>query len=214
MGAVLQKLLDSLYSKQLEVVIVGLENSGKSTLLSVLASGAAQETVPTVGMDVKLVKRGGLQMKCWDIGGQAQYRQEWGRYTRGCDVVIFVLDTSARDRVATARQELHRLLEDSGLATTPILVCANKVGRETCGAGTIWSGTCARGACARGECARGACARGACALDAYAGALETNTPALSRRTGRVMHLDSHASTPPPPPSPPIPPFGAHFTFLF
>ena len=42
---------------------------------------------------MQLVKRGGLQMKCWDIGGQAQYRSEWGRYTRGCDVVIFVVDT-------------------------------------------------------------------------------------------------------------------------
>jgi Arf/Sar family protein len=65
MGALLSQLLDALSSKKLEVVIIGLENSGKSTLLSVLANGAPAETVPTIGMDVKLVKRGGLQMKCW-----------------------------------------------------------------------------------------------------------------------------------------------------
>jgi GTPase SAR1 family protein len=53
------------------------------------------ETVPTVGMEVKLVKRGGLNMKCWDIGGQAHYRSQWGRYTRGCDVIIYVVDAHA-----------------------------------------------------------------------------------------------------------------------
>jgi ADP-ribosylation factor-like protein 8 len=127
MGAVLQKFLDALYSKQLEVVLIGLENSGKTTLLSVLASGAPMETVPTVGLDVKLVKRGGLQLKCWDIGGQRQYRSEWGRYTRGCDVVIFVVDAAAPDRLGDARKELHRLLEDRALESMPLLVAANKV---------------------------------------------------------------------------------------
>mmetsp|Transcript_24836 Transcript_24836/g.55949 ORF Transcript_24836/g.55949 Transcript_24836/m.55949 type:complete len:182 (+) Transcript_24836:389-934(+) len=127
MGAAFQKMLDSLYTKKLEVVLVGLENAGKTTLLSVLSSGAPEDTVPTVGLDVKLIRRGGLQLKCWDIGGQAQYRAEWGRYTRGCDVIIFVVDVHARDSVGLAKQELHRLLEDPQLATTPLLVCANKV---------------------------------------------------------------------------------------
>ena len=44
---------------------------------------------------MKMVKKGGVQMKCWDIGGQAQYRSEWGRYTRGCDVIIYVVDANA-----------------------------------------------------------------------------------------------------------------------
>jgi Arf/Sar family protein len=127
MGAVLQKFLDALYAKQLEVVLIGLENSGKTTLLSVLASGAPTETVPTVGLDVKVVKRGGLQLKCWDIGGQAQYRTEWGRYTRGCDVVVFVVDAAAPQRLGDARKELHRLLEDRALEAMPLLIAANKV---------------------------------------------------------------------------------------
>ena len=69
-------------------------------------------------------------MKCWDIGGQEQYRSEWGRYTRGCDVIIYVLDTFAVDKAATARRELHRLLEDRELASTPLLVLANKIDLE------------------------------------------------------------------------------------
>ena len=31
-------------------------------------------------------------MKVWDLGGQVQYRSEWGTYTKGCDAIIFVTD--------------------------------------------------------------------------------------------------------------------------
>lgn len=115
MGAILQKMLQTFYTKKIEVVLVGLENrsnsshiipllsdvlteihfSGKTTLLNVMAMGHPVETCPTIGLNVKLVKKSGVQMKCWDIGGQAQYRTEWGRYTRGCDVIIYVVDANA-----------------------------------------------------------------------------------------------------------------------
>ena len=72
MGALWAKLMSAFYSKKLEIVLVGLENSGKTTLLSVLSEGHPVETCPTIGLNVKLVKRGGVTMKCWDIGGQAQ----------------------------------------------------------------------------------------------------------------------------------------------
>ena len=58
MGAMLQKLLQSFYTKKLECVIVGLENSGKTTLLNVMAMGHPVETCPTIGLNVKLVKKG------------------------------------------------------------------------------------------------------------------------------------------------------------
>ena len=33
-------------------------------------------------------------MKVWDIGGQVQFRSEWGKYTRGCDCILFMIDAS------------------------------------------------------------------------------------------------------------------------
>ena len=33
-------------------------------------------------------------MKVWDIGGQVQFRSEWGNYAKGCDVIIFLIDAS------------------------------------------------------------------------------------------------------------------------
>ena len=130
MGNILKRMMSALFSKKLEVVLVGLENSGKTTLLQVLSDGAPVETAPTIGLNVRMVKRGGVHMKCWDLGGQSQYRSEWGRYTRGCNVIIFVVDTNAMHLFPDAKAELHRLLEDKELATTALLVVANKIDLE------------------------------------------------------------------------------------
>jgi len=53
----LSRLMDTLFTRKLEVVLVGLENSGKTTLLNVMASGVAVETVPTIGLNVKMIKK-------------------------------------------------------------------------------------------------------------------------------------------------------------
>lgn len=52
------KLLDTFYTKKLEVVLVGLENSGKTTLLNVLAQGRAVETCPTIGSEREVGQKG------------------------------------------------------------------------------------------------------------------------------------------------------------
>lgn len=101
--------------------------SGKTTLLSVLAHGEAVETVPTIGLNVKVFQKGKVNMKCWDIGGQAQYRSEWSRYAKGCDVVLYVVDAAAPQKMATAKKELHKLLDDGSIGSTPLLVLANKI---------------------------------------------------------------------------------------
>jgi ADP-ribosylation factor-like protein 8 len=101
--------------------------SGKTTLLSVLAHGQAIETVPTIGLNVKVFKKGKVNMKCWDLGGQEQYRSEWSRYTKGCDVVLYVVDAAAPQKLAMAKKELHKLLDDGSIGSTPLLILANKI---------------------------------------------------------------------------------------
>ncbi len=130
MGSLLSSLFEQFFNKNLELVVVGLENAGKTTLLNVLANGESIETAPTIGLNVKIVQHGSVSLKCWDLGGQSQYREEWGRYTKGCDVIVYVVDTNASERIEEARFELHRLLEERELSTTPILVAANKVDLE------------------------------------------------------------------------------------
>lgn len=48
-----------------------------------------------IGLNIKQVKKGGVQIKCWDLGGQAAYRSEWGRYIKGTGCICYVVDTHA-----------------------------------------------------------------------------------------------------------------------
>ena len=46
-------------------------------------------------MNVKKIKKEGVSMKVWDLGGQSQYRQEWEKFARGTNVIIFMIDSSS-----------------------------------------------------------------------------------------------------------------------
>ena len=105
-------------------------NSGKTTLLHVLADGHPIDTIPTVGLNVRMIKKGGVQMKCWDLAGGEQYRNEWGRFTKGCNAIMFVVDANALHLLPDAKKELHRLLEDKELSKIALLIVANKIDLE------------------------------------------------------------------------------------
>ena len=70
MGGLVSSLMNLFWSQKMELVIIGLENSGKSTLASQLCDGEAGNNGPTIGLDIKNFKKGNVDFKCWDLGGQ------------------------------------------------------------------------------------------------------------------------------------------------
>ena len=57
MGSLLSKLLEVLFSKKLEICLIGLENTGKTTFVNILM-GVHKQNMPTIGLNVKQVKKG------------------------------------------------------------------------------------------------------------------------------------------------------------
>jgi ADP-ribosylation factor-like protein 8 len=58
----------SVWKKEIEISIVGLQNAGKSTLVNSIATGKLdKETVPTIGMNYRNVKKGNVNLKLWDL---------------------------------------------------------------------------------------------------------------------------------------------------
>ena len=94
MGILFSKLRDLLFSRNMEIALVGIENCGKTTFANQMAFGEPKKTYPTVGFNVRSFKRGNLKMKIWDLSGQVQARIEWPAYCKTCDVIIFMLDAS------------------------------------------------------------------------------------------------------------------------
>merc|ERR1711879_92972 len=69
---------------------------------------------------------GNLRFTVWDIGGQDKIRKLWRHYYLGTNGVIFVVDSSDRDRIDDAREELFKLLGDEEMKDAVLLVLANK----------------------------------------------------------------------------------------
>jgi len=118
----------SLFWKQeMELTLVGLQNSGKTTLVNVLSSGQFQEDmIPTVGFNMKKITKGNVTIKLWDIGGQPRFRSMWERYCRGVNAILFVVDAADPEKFDAAKKELHDLLSKPPLANIPVLVLGNK----------------------------------------------------------------------------------------
>lgn len=94
----IQKLMDFIkskfWNKELELAVVGLQNAGKTTLLGSLATGEYDEdTIPTIGFNLKEIKKGKVGMKMWDLGGQPKFRESWEKYCRNTDCIVFVVDS-------------------------------------------------------------------------------------------------------------------------
>lgn len=115
------------FKREMELSLIGLNKGGKSTLVHVLTTGQFQEdSIPTVGFNMRKMTKGGVTIKMWDLGGQARFRSLWERYCRGVQAVVFVVDAADVDSVPAAARELHSLLEKPSLKGIPLLVLGNK----------------------------------------------------------------------------------------
>ncbi len=76
---------------------------------------------------MRKVKKGNVDIKMWDIGGQEKFRNMWERYCRGVSAIVYVLDAAAdAQTLETAKKELHELISKPSLEKIPLLVLANK----------------------------------------------------------------------------------------
>lgn len=114
------------------VLMVGLDGAGKTTTLQSMARGtpACEEpqlnTLPTLSYSVDELKWQRERLLVWDVGGQDKLRNLWRHFYSHVGCLVFVFDSSDRQRFAEAREELRLLLAAPQLAGVPLLVLANK----------------------------------------------------------------------------------------
>eukprot|EP00808_Paulinella_micropora_P028122 g61791.t1 len=115
------------------ILILGVDNAGKTTLLEMLrhryANGPKPDRVrilPTVGLNIGRLDLPEAKLMIWDLGGQDSLRVLWDKYYAETHAVIYVIDSSDEKRFAEANRELVTLLKHSDLTDAPLLVLANK----------------------------------------------------------------------------------------
>lgn len=127
MGNLFSSILSRLFgSREVRILILGLDNAGKTTILYRLQLDEIVETIPTIGFNVETVQYKNIKFQVWDLGGQTSIRPFWRCYYPNTNAVIFVVDSADKERIADAKQELHLMLEEEELKGVTLLVFANK----------------------------------------------------------------------------------------
>jgi ADP-ribosylation factor-like protein 1 len=128
MGGSISKMFTSLIwgKKDIRILILGLDNAGKTTLLYRLKIGEVVTTIPTIGFNVESVQYGNLNFDVWDLGGQTSIRPYWRSYYANTAAVIFVIDSTDIERLEIAADELRSMLNEDELKDAALLVFANK----------------------------------------------------------------------------------------
>jgi ADP-ribosylation factor-like protein 1 len=113
-------------NKEQRVLILGLDNAGKTSILYRLQLGNVVPTVPTVGFNLETLQYKNLTFQVWDLGGQTGIRPYWRCYFASTDAIIYVVDSTDKERMGVAKHELFALLDEEELKHSVLLVFANK----------------------------------------------------------------------------------------
>ena len=131
-----------------KILVLGLDNAGKTTILRQLGKEDLSQVRPTQGFNMQLLQHGPYTLNCprpasarpsrapqkndraraagWDIGGQKSIRAYWRNYYDKTEGLVYVIDSADTQRLQETSIELGQLLADPKLENTPLLVFANK----------------------------------------------------------------------------------------
>ncbi|XP_012505695.1 PREDICTED: ADP-ribosylation factor-like protein 1 [Propithecus coquereli] len=75
MGGFFSSIFSSLFgTREMRILILGLDGAGKTTILYRLQVGEVVTTIPTIGFNVETVTYKNLKFQVWDLGGQTSIR--------------------------------------------------------------------------------------------------------------------------------------------
>lgn len=116
------------------VLILGLDNSGKSTFLehSKCNYNRNQKCIDlnriasTVGLNVGKIETNGVILNFWDLGGQKELQPLWNKYFSEAHGIIWVVDSSDESRLGESVEAFNSIIKNESLDNLPLLFVINK----------------------------------------------------------------------------------------
>ncbi|KAL1920418.1 uncharacterized protein VTP21DRAFT_795 [Calcarisporiella thermophila] len=115
------------------VIILGLDNAGKTTLLERIKSlylgvpGLPPEKIaPTVGLNIGKIDISRARLNFWDLGGQQELHSIWEKYYSECHAIVFVVDSTDKARIEECKNTFEKIITNEEVEGVPVLMLANK----------------------------------------------------------------------------------------
>ena len=132
---VLEKAVTEQIKAQKKLLMIGLDNGGKTSILSVLEDkfSIIKDLMPTRGVQREKLDFFGYPIISWDLGGQVQYREKMyftkpEIYFGEVDLILYVIDSQDPERFTESASYFKQVLKtlDDLNEHPPIAVVLNK----------------------------------------------------------------------------------------
>lgn len=117
-----------------KVVIVGLDQAGKTSILNILNQeyNLMDNIKPTIGVNRKILEVLGFQIVSFDLGGQERFREGYlsdPKIFQGTDTLICVIDALNATRYQEALQYYQEIIKTFELLNLKpkIMICIHKI---------------------------------------------------------------------------------------
>ncbi len=132
---VLEKAVTEQIKAQKKLLMIGLDNGGKTSILAVLEDkfSIIKDLMPTRGVQREKLDFFGYPIISWDLGGQVQYREKMyftkpEIYFGEVDLILYVIDSQDPERFTESASYFKQVLKtlDELTEHPPIAVVLNK----------------------------------------------------------------------------------------
>jgi len=131
----IEKFVNQQIKKEKKLLMIGLDNSGKTSILAILQDrfSIIKNLLPTKGVQREKLDFFGYPIISWDLGGQIAYREKYyfdepEKFFGESDLVLYVIDVQDPDRFAESSNYFRQVL--SALKTLnefpPIIIVIHK----------------------------------------------------------------------------------------
>ncbi|XP_033867995.3 ADP-ribosylation factor-like protein 13B isoform X2 [Acipenser ruthenus] len=117
-------------ARKVTLVMVGLDNAGKTATVRGIQGENPEDVAPTVGFSKIDLTQGKFEVTIFDLGGGKRIRGIWKNYYSESYGVIFVVDSSDVERLEETKETMSEVLRHPRISGKPVLVLANKQDRD------------------------------------------------------------------------------------
>lgn len=120
------KRLGLIKTKEYRILIIGLDASGKTSMLYRLKLNENVIAIPTIGFNVETIDHKGISFTAWDVGGRDKIRPLIRHYFANTQAVCFLVDSNDRERMEEAKDYFYKVVNEDELRDCVFCIFCNK----------------------------------------------------------------------------------------